>query len=79
MHTILEQDMNYKELLNLFAENRDKELRFEYKAGHFVETNFHITEVKNLQIKSVDCGGKSDQWNETICFILLVFCCDSKF
>lgn len=58
--------MKYKNLLNILEENKNKVLRFEYETGQFVEKNFHITEVKNLQIKSVDCGGKSDQWNETV-------------
>ncbi len=26
---------------------------------------YHITEVKNVHVNSIDCGGMADQWNET--------------
>ena len=55
-----------QELFELLNENKEKTLRFEYQKGKFVNQNFHITEVKNLQINSVDCGGRSDSWNETV-------------
>lgn len=58
--------MKTQNLLQLLKENSDKELIFEYKQGEFVGANYHITEVKNSVIKSVDCGGRSDVWNETI-------------
>jgi len=31
-----------------------------------VSANYHITEVKNTSIESVDCGAGTDAWNETI-------------
>lgn len=58
--------MKTRELLNTLKENGQKELLFEYKEGKFVAANYHITEVKNSAIKSVDCGARSDTWNETI-------------
>ena len=58
--------MNTQNLLQILEENPNKELLFEYKEGQFVGANYHITEVKNTTIKSVDCGGRSDGWNETI-------------
>lgn len=58
--------MKTQEFLSILKENSKKALLFEYKKGAFVDTNYHITEVKNTVIKSVDCGGKSDAWNETI-------------
>lgn len=58
--------MKTREFLNILKENLSKELLFEYKEGQFVSANYHITEVKNTTIKSVDCGGRSDAWNETI-------------
>tara|TARA_R110002073_G_scaffold279026_1_gene442780 strand:- start:12613 stop:13110 length:498 start_codon:yes stop_codon:yes gene_type:complete len=58
--------MKTQEFLTLLQENEHKALLFEYKEGQFVDTNYHITEVKNAVIKSVDCGGRSDVWNETI-------------
>ncbi|KAA3616834.1 MAG: hypothetical protein D8M58_17685 [Calditrichaeota bacterium] len=58
--------MKTQELLDILETNQEKTLRFEYKPGKFVESNFHITEVKNLKINSVDCGGVENNWNETI-------------
>ena len=53
-------------ILNLLKEHTDKSLLFEYKQGHFVGANYHITEIKNITVDSVDCGAKTDYWKETI-------------
>ena len=58
--------MKTQDFLNLLSENPTKELLFEYKPGNYVGTNYHITEIKNTHIQSVDCGGRSDAWNETL-------------
>lgn len=42
------------------------ELRFEYANGQFVPKAYHITEVKNVHIDSVDCGGRPDSYDQTI-------------
>jgi hypothetical protein len=44
----------------------DKELVFEYEADTFVPMAYHITEVKNVHIESVDCGGRPDAYDQTI-------------
>ena len=54
------------EFLNLLQDHKDKSLLFEYLPGQFVPANYHITEVKNLTIDSVDCGAGTDSWKETI-------------
>lgn len=58
--------MLYKELKTLLKENINKELRFEYAPNQYVNPNFHITEVKRLNVNAVDCGGRTDNWNETV-------------
>ena len=58
--------MKTQEFLNVLKENKSKALLFEYQENKFVDTNYHITEVKNTAIHSVDCGGRADQWNETV-------------
>lgn len=58
--------MKTKEFLSLLEENTSKSLLFEYKEGHFVGANYHITEVKNITVDTVDCGGNTDFWKETI-------------
>lgn len=58
--------MNTREFLNLLEQNKDKALLFEYQPGKIVPDNYHITEVKHLNVNSVDCGGQTDSWTETI-------------
>lgn len=58
--------MKTEEFFNLLEVHKDKTLQFEYATNQFVSANYHITEVKHINIESVDCGSQSDQWNETI-------------
>ena len=58
--------MNTKEFLDLLSKHQDKNLLFEYTPGQLVGANYHITEVKNITIDSVDCGTGTDRWNETV-------------
>ncbi len=58
--------MHTKEFLSLLKEHQSKNLIFEYREGQTVGANYHITEVKNITIDSVDCGTGTDFWKETI-------------
>lgn len=58
--------MTTNEFLTLLKEHPNKSLLFEYRNGHFVGANYHITEIKNITIDAVDCGAKTDFWKETI-------------
>jgi hypothetical protein len=58
--------MKTNEFLSLLKEHHNKSLLFEYKEGRFVGANYHITEVKNITVDSVDCGAGVDFWKETI-------------
>ena len=58
--------MNTQEFLSILQENRHKSLLFEYRPGALVKANYHITEIKNITIDSVDCGTGTDFWKETI-------------
>ena len=58
--------MKTNEFLELLNNHKDKELLFEYKSGHFVGANYHITEIKNVTVDAVDCGAGVDFWKETI-------------
>jgi len=57
--------MKLKEFIDLLEQNRDKELLFEYTSGKFAGANYHLTEVKNVQFDTTDCGGKTNFWKET--------------
>lgn len=58
--------MKTKELFEILNTNQDKSLLFEYQPNKLVPANYHITEVKHTKIDSVDCGARTDAWNETI-------------
>jgi len=58
--------MQTKEFLSILEEHKNKSLVFEYSPGKLVPANYHITEVKNTSIESVDCGAGTDAWKETI-------------
>ncbi len=58
--------MKTQALFDIFQQNQGKSLLFEYAPNLLVGANYHITEVKHQSIDSVDCGSKTDSWNETI-------------
>ncbi len=41
-------------------------LQFQYAADALVAPSYHITEIKQAPITSVDCGGKMNTWTEII-------------
>ena len=58
--------MKTSDFISLLKDHRYKELVFEYQNGQFIGANYHITEVKNITIDSVDCGAGTDFWKETV-------------
>ena len=58
--------MKTQELFNLLESNPEKSLLFQYQPNQFVRANYHITEVKHININSVDCGANTDTWKETV-------------
>lgn len=58
--------MKTKEFLALLEQHTNRNLLFEYRPGHFVAPDYHITEVKNISVDSVDCGAGTDFWKQTV-------------
>lgn len=58
--------MKTSEFLNILKENPGLGLEFEIEQGRFIKPTFHITEVKNVSIESVDCGGNPDSYKQTV-------------
>lgn len=58
--------MKTSEFLSILQQHQDKSLLFEYTKDKFVGANYHITEVKNITVDSVDCGAGTDFWKETV-------------
>lgn len=58
--------MQTNNFINQLKSHPNLELQFTYPKHFNVESHFHLTEVKNLTINSVDCGGSQNSWNETV-------------
>ena len=61
-----EQLMNWKSFREALIQHPDKDLQFEYAENKWVKPSYHITEIKQSPITSVDCGGKLNSWTEII-------------
>lgn len=55
-----------KNFLELLEQNPGKELIFEYQDQLHIPKAYHITEVKNVHIDAVDCGGRPSEYYQTI-------------
>ena len=44
---------------------QDVALRFKTDAGE-ISGGYHVTEWKVASVRSIDCGGHTDAWDETI-------------
>lgn len=58
--------MNWYQFKEALQKNTTQHLQFEYADQHWVAAHYHITEIKQAQIISVDCGGRKDIWYEVI-------------
>jgi len=47
-------------------QNPDLVLQFQYAEDKWVDASYHITEIKQAAIVSVDCGGVMNSWSEII-------------
>jgi hypothetical protein len=54
---------SFKEQLLVYP---DLDLQFQYAENKWVDAAYHITEIKQAPIVSVDCGGKMNSWTEII-------------
>lgn len=58
--------MNWQTFKQTLERHPEQLLQFQYADGKFVDASFHITEIKQAPITSVDCGGVMNQWTEII-------------
>ncbi|RZK72570.1 MAG: hypothetical protein EOO85_19020 [Pedobacter sp.] len=47
-------------------QHNEQILQFAYSSDKMVDSSYHITEVKQAEITSVDCGGVMNVWTEVI-------------
>lgn len=58
--------MTWQAFKSKLEENPELHLQFQYEEGKFVDRSFHITEIKQAPIVSVDCGGVMNSWTEVV-------------
>ena len=60
------ETMNWKTFKDALLQHPDLDLQFQYAEGKLVDAAYHITEIKQAPITSVDCGGVMNNWTEII-------------
>ncbi|TKC00946.1 DUF6428 family protein [Pedobacter cryophilus] len=58
--------MNWAAFKDALLANPDLDLQFQYANNQWVDASYHITEIKQAPIVSVDCGGVMNSWTEVI-------------
>lgn len=60
------ETLNWQMFKEQLLQNPNLDLQFQYAENKWVDTSYHITEIKQAPIVSVDCGGKMNSWTEII-------------
>lgn len=58
--------MKTSEFLAVLASAGDRPVRFETQSGNHVPPGYHVTEVMNVHVHSVDCGGRESAFDKTV-------------
>lgn len=58
--------INWKSFKEQLLQNPELDLQFQYAGDKWVDASYHITEIKQAPIVSVDCGGVMNSWTEII-------------
>lgn len=58
--------MNWQKFKEQLQQYPELILQFQYEEGKRVDASYHITEIKQAPITSVDCGGVINAWTEII-------------
>lgn len=58
--------MNWNTFKTTLNAHPQLDLQFEYAENRWINPAFHITEIKQAPITSVDCGGMLNTWTEII-------------
>jgi len=58
--------LNWKLFKDTLVKSPDLDLQFQYAENKRVNASYHITEIKQAPIVSVDCGGVMNSWTEII-------------
>lgn len=58
--------MLVRDFMQAIQEYPNKPLRFLYEADQMVPGGYHVTEIKNAQFETIDCGNSLHTWREVI-------------
>ena len=58
--------INWATFKETLLQHPELDLQFQYAEGKLVDAAYHITEIKQAPITSVDCGGVMNAWTEII-------------
>src|SRR5205823_10035498 len=58
--------MKTNEFISELRRVPENQLVFVDGNGHAVHTGYHLTELKAVSLDTVDCGGQTNRWHETI-------------
>jgi hypothetical protein len=58
--------MTWQDFKSQLSQHKDQILQFQYAGDSLVDASYHITEIKQAPIVSVDCGGVMNSWTEII-------------
>ena len=57
--------MKTRDFLNALNAYGDHALIF-YRGGERIRPGYHVTEIKAVSVRGMDCGGQGDAWGETV-------------
>lgn len=63
---LLTEQTNWQTFKATLEQHPDLTLQFQYAQDQWVDASYHITEIKQAPIVSVDCGGTMNTWTEVI-------------
>lgn len=58
--------MQVQEFLQQIKAQNDQPLLFEFEAGQVVQGGYHVTEIKNTNHETIDCGNSLHSWKEVV-------------
>lgn len=58
--------VNWGTFKQMLLQHPHLDLQFKYAENKLVDASYHITEIKQAPITSVDCGGVMNKWTEII-------------
>lgn len=66
MNSKTTQTLNWQQFKDALLDDPQLDLQFQYAQDKYVDASYHITEIKQASITSVDCGGVLNSWTEII-------------